>query len=54
MSFHIQCHLYLIPLLNFFLSFVSFYAFMKQTNALIETLNAKALGKCVKENCIQS
>jgi len=38
----------------FFLFFVSFYAFMKQKNALIETLNAKAVGKCVKVNYIQS
>jgi len=32
----------------FFLFFVSFYASMKHKNALIETFNAKALGKCIK------
>jgi hypothetical protein len=48
------CILYLIEII-FFLFFVSFYAFMKQKNALIETFNAKALGKFVKvTNCIQS
>ena len=39
----------------FVLFFVSFYAFMKRKNALIETFNAKAIGKCVKvTNYIQS
>jgi hypothetical protein len=35
-------------LMKFVVLSVSFYAFMKRKNALIETFNSKAIGKCVK------